>query len=201
MKWTAPRKRIGSPIVRQPDMAHFRVRHTVHRAAVDDGAASDPGTDRQVEETRNTLCRAPARFRQRSRVDIGIEADRDSERRANRSRQIGIWPASLRRRSNVTIVWRRGFKVDRPERTDPHCRQTTCASFAAQKLHCGVYRCSGGRRRNPRQFQIVRPRAHPAYKLSAARLNSTENFHTMASLPQARDNLTRTLTCESELPW
>src|SRR5580692_1704320 len=63
-------ERIPRKIVRDADMSHFRVRGSVDHAVSGDGSAANACADREINEIRNALRRAPASFTQRGRVDV-----------------------------------------------------------------------------------------------------------------------------------
>lgn len=87
-------------------MAHLGMQQAVHQPIVAEATATNAGAHGQVEERGQPLGSTPAPFAQCSGVDVGIEADRHAERPPDGPGYIGLRPARLGCRGDVTIVRR-----------------------------------------------------------------------------------------------
>ena len=76
------RKRVCIAVLRDQDVAHFRMSQTVQRRAAHECAPADPGSHGEVENVVETVRRAPSGFSQRGGVYIGVESDWKSQRTA-----------------------------------------------------------------------------------------------------------------------
>ncbi len=117
--WEGVRKGgVARVVARDADVAHLRVRLPVQKLPVDERASAHSRPYRYVQERMQSLGCAPAEFTQRGSVDVRIEGYGHSERIANRSCDVEIFPPRLGRSSDVTESGRVGIRIDRSERAD-----------------------------------------------------------------------------------
>ena len=73
----------------------------MHQAPFHQSTATNPCAHRQVDESLESLRRAPASLAQGRRVHVGIEGDRQVEGPPDLARQVHVLPARLGRGRNV----------------------------------------------------------------------------------------------------
>jgi len=88
-------------IVRQANVAHFRVGRAVHEASCDNRAAADSGADGQIDGILTIARRTPAGFAERGGVYVCVEACRNTESPLNRTGEIAVAPGGLGRGCDV----------------------------------------------------------------------------------------------------
>jgi len=96
MIWTATRIRIGREIMGHTNVAHLRMQEAVDDLAVHDGAATNAGADREVDEIGDSSPRAPTGLAGSRGVHIGVESDWDLKRSPHSARKIVLLPPGLR---------------------------------------------------------------------------------------------------------
>mmetsp|Transcript_7359 Transcript_7359/g.22664 ORF Transcript_7359/g.22664 Transcript_7359/m.22664 type:complete len:298 (+) Transcript_7359:1113-2006(+) len=107
-------------IARTRQVAGFGMEQPVHRRAVDDEAHADARAYRDVRDGREFLA-GGAPLREGRRVDVGVERDRNaSSTGTQRTDDVRVLPAGLRRLGDVAVSRRLGPRVDGPEARDAH---------------------------------------------------------------------------------
>jgi hypothetical protein len=89
------RERVLLAVVRDAEVADFRMLHAVKRRAVHEDAASDAGADGHVAADVQPPRGAPAELAERSRVHVGVEDERDAEAAADLAGDVRVRPAGL----------------------------------------------------------------------------------------------------------
>ena len=117
------RKRVGVAVVRDAHVAELGVDEAVHERSADHRAAADPRPDRDVTEGVESPGGAPALLAERGRVDVGVEGDRYRKPAADLLADVGVRPARLRRRRDVSPGRGRRLAVDGAERADADRRR------------------------------------------------------------------------------
>jgi hypothetical protein len=102
-------------------VAHLGVEEAVQEVALDHGATADTRTDSEVDEGVEAACHSPAMFSESCAVDVGVEADRQSESPPHRSGQVGLSPAELGCRGDMSPGGRVRIRIDGAERGDAYC--------------------------------------------------------------------------------
>ena len=109
---------IALAVVRDQHVADLGMEQAVDRPPVDEDPAADPGADGDVDEGVEPLGGAVAPLAHRGGVDVGVEGDRDAERRRQRRDHVGVAPARLRRRRDRPPARRGAVHLDRAEGAD-----------------------------------------------------------------------------------
>jgi hypothetical protein len=105
-------------LAHDPDVSELGVIHAEQRLAANDAADADAGAHGDVREIVQRAARAPAAFRKRRAVHVGVEAHGNAGAPAETARDVGIAPAGLRRRRDETLRRGIGAQIDGPERGD-----------------------------------------------------------------------------------
>ena len=174
VEWAPPGKGVvGVP--RDPEVADLRVDQSMDRFSVRHNSPADSSANGDVDEVIETGTGSPATFAEGSSVHVGVEADRDPERLAQRTDDIGIRPSRLRRGSNVPIVGRLPIDIERPE----HCDSDGVERPATrEKLDCLRERLFGGGGREPDLGpEIVRCAPDGTRELRAATFDASVQRH------------------------
>ncbi len=167
------------------DVAHLGVDEAGDEPSVAHRTASDPGTDREIEERAQTAGRTPATLPERRAVDVRVESDRNAEPAPERTRDVGAVPAGLRRPRHVPPLGMPGPQLDGTERGD------------AERLDRirGEERDDGGERgrritrRDPGLcMDVVGARPRQAHDLGAAQLHAPKHPTSLPRTSRARDH-------------
>ncbi len=94
---------IGPEIVGHADVPHLGVHETMRQLSVEQPAAADSRSNRQIDEGVEPAAGAPALLGQRRGVDVGIEADRHAKRGARGAGDRHVRPPGLRRRRDLSV--------------------------------------------------------------------------------------------------
>src|SRR5579862_7088575 len=154
MKRTVPRVRILREIVRNADMPHLRMQHSVNHLAIHDGAPADTSPHRQINEVGNPPPCTPTRLSRGGSVDVGIEAHGNIESARYLACQIELLPARLRGGCDETESRRVRPQIDGTERSDPYGAHRRPATLAKKCKHLPE-RFLWRRSRKRREFQVV----------------------------------------------
>src|SRR6187402_1897141 len=100
-------------------MSHLRVYQTVRELTAEQRAASDPGTDRDVDRRLEISRSAPARFAEHGSVDVGVETNGHRQRSTEWPYDVGVAPARLWRRRDVSVAGSAVAQLKRSKATYP----------------------------------------------------------------------------------
>ena len=149
------------------------------KLAVDHAAAAEPGADRQIDKCVEPLGRAPPVFAQRSAVDIGVEADRHTQRRLERADKVRMCPVGFWRGGDIAVGGRPQVGIDRPKTRDADRGQWPFAVCWLRKNATASRIASDGLLVGKRTSaaDIVGTAADCTHELGAAGLNSSPKLH------------------------
>ena len=169
---------IGREIVGQADVAHLGVHETVRQLSVEQPAAADSRSNRQVDEGVQPAAGAPALLGQRRGVDVGIEADRHAKRGARGAGDRDVRPAGLWRRGDLSVGRRISPQIHRPEGGDTDGGERPLPIlFRRQEIQRLLERpLRRGRRESRLGTDVVWPRADKADELRAACFDRTKGL-------------------------
>lgn len=102
-------------VLHHRDVPELRVKHAVYEMTTGEDAGTDAGTDRDVDGIRETARLSVSDLAEERSVDIGIEADRNTERALQYADDVNICPAILRGRRDIAVGRRVPAKIDRTE--------------------------------------------------------------------------------------
>src|SRR5215469_7172509 len=186
MKRTVPGIRIFHEIMRDPNVPHLGMQHSMTDLSIHDRAPANSRAHGQVDKVRNSTARAPSRLAGGRRIDVGIKAHRNVEPARDLSRQIKLLPSGLRCRRDESKCRRIGAQINRTKGADAHRTRLRFALAEKRQHFCDRLLRRRGRKRG--QFQVVGTGADPANKLRAARFNAPKEAH--ATLATAKSGTT-----------
>ena len=91
--------------MRDPDVTHFRMRSSMHQAAIHHASSADAGADGQIQKLIEALRSAPARFPERGGIHVGIERHFHFQRLSDGACEVEIPPRELRRCGDIAVGW------------------------------------------------------------------------------------------------
>src|SRR5260370_42652718 len=160
--------------MRDADVSDLRVGSPVHQASVQHAAATQAGTDRDVQEVLQTLRRAPVKFGESGGVDVRVECDPCAQRVANRTHKIEIPPGQFRSGGDIAERGRLGVGIDRPERADSYGVERLASPEERDCAADGFFR---RRSRELDRLEIARIASDSANELGAAGFDSSQAWH------------------------
>ncbi len=172
--------RILLAVVRDSDVAHFRMGSSMHQAAIDHASSADTGADGEIQKVVEALRGAPAGLAQRSSVDVGIEGDICSERLPDGAGEVEIFPSQLGRGSDVAEGLGCWIGIDGSKRADSNGAYRL---MLVEKRNCaldGFIRRRGG---NFTNIDIVRTTTDGTNKLGASCFDSSDAWHVFQCTP------------------
>jgi hypothetical protein len=172
-------------VVRDADVAHFRMRSPMHQAAIHHPSSADARADREIQKGIQMLRRAPAEFSERCGVDIGVEGNLDPQGITDGAGEIEIPPGQLGRGCYVTEGWRCRIGIDGAKRSDADGADGLVLSKKRDRALNRFFRSSGGDFTN---LEIIRLAPDGADKLAAAGFDTPYDWHVFQCTP----NLLRT---------
>ena len=175
-----PLVRIFLDVVRDTNVAHFRMGSSMHQAAIDHASSADTGADGEIQKVVQALCGAPAGLAQRSSVDVGIEGDLCSERVPDGAGEVEIPPSQLGRGGDVAEGLGCWIWIDGSKRADSNgAYRLTLFEERNCALDGFIRRCGG----NLTNIDIVRRATDGTNKLGASCFDSSDAWHVFQCTP------------------
>ena len=167
---------VSPGLAHDADVAELGVIHAEHRAATHDGAHADAGTHGDIREVVEARGAAPQRPSASAAPLTSVSKPTGTPTPAEPLADVGVAPAGLGRRGDVTPGGRTGAQIDGPERRDaeraraPYCaRQRSSTASICRSVSS---RSPVGRRSMARTSSG--PGAENAHALGAAQLDTGE---------------------------